>query len=83
MTLKEKIFFAEFPKMPQRNSIIRSYLLLKLLKKKELFILKMKLPRILHGFIFMDRRMRQISRRKIFMDLPKNYEICENYSREN
>ena len=34
MTLKEKIFFAEFPKMPQRNSIIRSYLLLKLLKKK-------------------------------------------------
>ena len=40
MTLKEKIFFAEFPKMPQRNSIIRSYLLLKLLKKKRIIYFK-------------------------------------------
>ena len=79
MTLKEKFFFcriAEDALTEQYNSFLFVVKIGK--KKKELFILKMKLSRILHGFILMDRRMRQISRRKIFMDLPKNCEICEN-----
>ena len=78
MTLKEKFFFcriAEDALTEQYNSFL---FVVKIVKKKELFILKMKLSRILYGFILMDRRMRQISRRKIFMDLPKNCEICEN-----
>ena len=50
----------------------------KKLKKKNKTVLKKALTKLSRGFIFVDRRIRQISLRQILAGLPKNWKICEN-----